>query len=711
MTLAQVSKTLRMFRFALKTAATLKLATPQDLVKLEQNIRNLEAQAAEAKRRGDGAALKEIQDGLTRVRGVFDALLNNQGMKLSGKSWEVLGKKAAMVRRAAPKAPSRTRRGKALVEVVHVCTDDEGNPRTDDDDRPLKPDKTTCGKCGRSWCDRCDPTHGPLCPWCAGYGYSSAPMMVYEGEEKRDAEAHQKRLDRVSALGKTAANMNSPSDLSEVYVFWHPEGIDADHAVHELVEMFIPNDMRSYDQWRSIEKNLATKKARGVYDAVLAPKLTMYLVQSAAQSYVKQHGERGDVWHKVFPMEVRQKAAQELVTEFERDFSNGELDDMLPKKYQKKPGKPEVAPAVEEPKEAAKKSAARDELTKQDYQDHVDAIADDAIASIKNDEITDRNGLFDWMHETVDGDGWVIYTAKAELVLKYSRNKDAMKDETGEDPFAYDEEAEFENRYEYDEESDDYTEREDWSPPRDSQKVSQAAYYALHADLAEAIDDKLSEYDTDINNSGLVEAVQNYGKDEEEESNDDGDVDDDKDPRGHNDADDPQDPSSKKESTKKISNYDDNEGEEAEGYDEAQDEGPAPEDYVLSPSGELGSRISVGQVEGKFLGEFSDQDAAVAAIQKKMEKEQFWPSVWFQDDHGGITPVSFKDAAKKTSAVGGPNSGYHDCPCRDCFEIAIGEDDEGTPNLCNICQEAGCTGEIDEECQAESAYGGTGDEG
>lgn len=47
--------------------------------------------------------------------------------------------------------------------------------------------------------------------------------------------------------------------------------------------------------------------------------------------------------------------------------------------------------------------------------------------------------------------------------------------------------------------------------------------------------------------------------------------------------------------------------------------------------------------------------------------------------------------------------GYHDCPCRDCFEIAIGEDEAGNPSLCNDCQEAGCEGG-DCECQSPYAY-------
>jgi hypothetical protein len=46
-------------------------------------------------------------------------------------------------------------------------------------------------------------------------------------------------------------------------------------------------------------------------------------------------------------------------------------------------------------------------------------------------------------------------------------------------------------------------------------------------------------------------------------------------------------------------------------------------------------------------------------------------------------------------------SGYVDCACRDCFEIALGE--AGTA-LCSECQEAGCTPN-DGECLAPGAYG------
>lgn len=44
-------------------------------------------------------------------------------------------------------------------------------------------------------------------------------------------------------------------------------------------------------------------------------------------------------------------------------------------------------------------------------------------------------------------------------------------------------------------------------------------------------------------------------------------------------------------------------------------------------------------------------------------------------------------------------SGYRDCACRDCFEIAIGEPHA----LCLDCADAGCEG--DGECERPDAYG------
>lgn len=48
--------------------------------------------------------------------------------------------------------------------------------------------------------------------------------------------------------------------------------------------------------------------------------------------------------------------------------------------------------------------------------------------------------------------------------------------------------------------------------------------------------------------------------------------------------------------------------------------------------------------------------------------------------------------------------GYHDCPCRDCFDTAIG----GTakrPALCQDCKSAGCDATGRSECERSDAYG------
>jgi len=48
--------------------------------------------------------------------------------------------------------------------------------------------------------------------------------------------------------------------------------------------------------------------------------------------------------------------------------------------------------------------------------------------------------------------------------------------------------------------------------------------------------------------------------------------------------------------------------------------------------------------------------------------------------------------------------GYHNCACRDCFELYVGEPGE----LCDDCEEAGC--EPDDECCAPGAYGSDEDD-
>lgn len=47
-------------------------------------------------------------------------------------------------------------------------------------------------------------------------------------------------------------------------------------------------------------------------------------------------------------------------------------------------------------------------------------------------------------------------------------------------------------------------------------------------------------------------------------------------------------------------------------------------------------------------------------------------------------------------------SGYCDCACPECFEIAFYDDDGGVPGLCWACEEAGCDGES--SCEVVPEY-------
>lgn len=48
-------------------------------------------------------------------------------------------------------------------------------------------------------------------------------------------------------------------------------------------------------------------------------------------------------------------------------------------------------------------------------------------------------------------------------------------------------------------------------------------------------------------------------------------------------------------------------------------------------------------------------------------------------------------------------SGYTDCACRDCFDVAVSNDMD-RPDLCGECSDAGCEAN-DGECQRDDAYG------
>jgi hypothetical protein len=68
-------------------------------------------------------------------------------------------------------------------------------------------------------------------------------------------------------------------------------------------------------------------------------------------------------------------------------------------------------------------------------------------------------------------------------------------------------------------------------------------------------------------------------------------------------------------------------------------EQPEDDDYIMYDTGHLGGRTGVS-VGGREVGTFSDQENAEEWILRQMDKDQFWPNVWYQDDHGGIELVT-----------------------------------------------------------------------
>ena len=112
------------------------------------------------------------------------------------------------------------------------------------------------------------------------------------------------------------------------------ESLDKD-AIREL-ELFVENDANIYRQTiKPIQKNLITKMAQKKYDSKLAVKAFMYAVEAGAKAYAKQFSKAAD-WNKTFPKKEREEVAKRMVKGFEAEAKDGEFDDMLPKKYQKK---------------------------------------------------------------------------------------------------------------------------------------------------------------------------------------------------------------------------------------------------------------------------------------------------------------------------------------------------------------------------------------
>lgn len=67
-----------------------------------------------------------------------------------------------------------------------------------------------------------------------------------------------------------------------------------------------------------------------------------------------------------------------------------------------------------------------------------------------------------------------------------------------------------------------------------------------------------------------------------------------------------------------------------------ENEGPEEGDYVLTPCGNLGSKIGLAIFGITWIGEYPDEDTAYAVIHDKQHRDNIYTDVWFRDDHGGM---------------------------------------------------------------------------
>jgi hypothetical protein len=115
----------------------------------------------------------------------------------------------------------------------------------------------------------------------------------------------------------------------------NPDEVD-EVSAREL-SLFIENDANLYRQREvPITKNLALKKAKGIYDRDKAVKLWMYLVEDGARKYTREYAGPGAKWNEIFPKATRQEVAKDFNKSFETEYDLGNYDQLLPAKYQKK---------------------------------------------------------------------------------------------------------------------------------------------------------------------------------------------------------------------------------------------------------------------------------------------------------------------------------------------------------------------------------------
>lgn len=98
--------------------------------------------------------------------------------------------------------------------------------------------------------------------------------------------------------------------------------------------LYIENSGELYERaMKPTQRNLATKKARGVYKHDLAVKAFVHVAKLGAKMYERENGD--GTWR--FTSKQIAEAAKELADGFEAEWKSGTYNELLPAKYKEKP--------------------------------------------------------------------------------------------------------------------------------------------------------------------------------------------------------------------------------------------------------------------------------------------------------------------------------------------------------------------------------------
>lgn len=165
------------------------------------------------------------------------------------------------------------------------------------------------------------------------HGYENQAAALHERARKTTRKATRKtaRNSAVMLPGSVKSRSAAKRRVSPTRI--NPSD---PHLVDELV-LYAENTGELYPMIQATQKSLLTKMRKGDFDILKAGKAWMRVMNRAAQMYTREMGVRGPYGsYGQFSSGTRSGAAGRMQSYFSTQAATGELDYLLPKKYQRK---------------------------------------------------------------------------------------------------------------------------------------------------------------------------------------------------------------------------------------------------------------------------------------------------------------------------------------------------------------------------------------